>query len=100
MYRINYNIKKSISQEQVDFSFEVIKWNEYLFKWVNTNFEVKVMDANHRKLGLSDLLDQDLSCYEYYYSLSKELRNKIKEMDVNTFEEMQDIVQQEQGRES
>lgn len=100
MYRINYNIKKSISQEQVDFSFEVIKWNEYLSKWVNTNFEVKVMDANHRKLGLSDLLDQDLSCYEYYYSLSKELRNKIKEMDVNTFEEMQDIVQQEQGRES
>lgn len=58
------------------------------------------MDANHRKLGLSDLLDQDLSCYEYYYSLSRELRNKIKEMDVNTFEEMQDIVRQEQKRET
>lgn len=58
------------------------------------------MDANHRKLGLSDLLDQDLSCYEYYYSLSRKLRNKIKEMDVNTFEEMQDIVRQEQKREA
>ncbi|MFA5659258.1 MAG: hypothetical protein WC900_08235 [Oscillospiraceae bacterium] len=42
--------------------------------------------------GLSDLLDQDLSSYEYFYSLPMDIRQKIILRDINSFEEMQDYV--------
>ncbi|RPF42191.1 hypothetical protein EDD70_2530 [Hydrogenoanaerobacterium saccharovorans] len=43
-------------------------------------------------LCLSDLLDQDLSSYEYFYSLPSDIQNKIKRSDVRSFEEMQEYV--------
>lgn len=48
-------------------------------------------------VGLSDLLDQDSSSYEYYYSLPKEIQDKIKEKDINTFEDMQEYVSKIRG---
>ena len=42
------------------------------------------------QLGLSDLLDQNLSCYEYYQSLPEEYKKKIA--DIGSFEEMQAYV--------
>lgn len=42
---------------------------------------------------LTDLLDQDLSSYEYFYSLSKKLRDKIEQEDPTSFEEMQEVVE-------
>lgn len=44
------------------------------------------------QLGLSDLLDQDLSSYEYFYSLPSNIQQKIVARDINSFEEMQDYV--------
>ena len=44
------------------------------------------------QLGLSDLLDQNLSCYEYYHSLPEEVQKKIAVRDIGSFEEMQDYV--------
>ena len=41
-------------------------------------------------LCLSDLLDQDLSSYEYFHSLPLE---KIEESDVNSFADMQQIAE-------
>lgn len=43
-------------------------------------------------LCLSDLLDQDLSSYEYFHSLPLEIQKKIEESDVNSFADMQQIV--------
>ena len=43
-------------------------------------------------MGLSDLLDQDLSSYEYFYSLPDDIKHKIVRKDINSFEEMQDYV--------
>lgn len=43
-------------------------------------------------MGLSDLLDQDLSSYEYFYSLPDDIRHKIVRKDINSFKEMQDYV--------
>lgn len=43
-------------------------------------------------VGLSDLLDQDLSSYEYFHSLPKELQDKIIMKDITSFEEMQAYV--------
>ncbi len=44
------------------------------------------------QLGLSDLLDQNLSCYEYYHSLPEDLQKRIAKQDIGSFEEMQDFV--------
>lgn len=46
-------------------------------------------------LCLSDLLDADLSSYEFYCSLSEDLKKKIEQEDARTFEEMQSIVDME-----
>lgn len=45
------------------------------------------------QLGLSDLLDQNLSCYEYFYSLPQRVQKKISQRDVASFEEMQQMVE-------
>ena len=44
-------------------------------------------------LCLSDLLDQDLSSYEYFHSLPLEVQKKIEESDVNSFADMQQIAE-------
>ena len=41
-------------------------------------------------LCLSDLLDQNLSAYEYFQTLSPEVQNRLQQNDgVTTFEELQ-----------
>lgn len=47
---------------------------------------------NEPFLCLSDLLDQDLSSYEYFYSLPLDIQRKIEENDVNSFADMQQLV--------
>lgn len=49
-------------------------------------------------VGLSDLLDQDISSYEFYYSQPKEIQDRIKERDISTFRDMQDYVKKYKGR--
>lgn len=44
------------------------------------------------QLGLSDLLDQNLSCYEYYHSLPEEVQKRIAMRDIGSFDEMQSYV--------
>lgn len=44
-------------------------------------------------LCLSDLLDQDLSSYEYFHALPVEIQKKIEESDVNSFADMQQIAE-------
>lgn len=43
-------------------------------------------------LGLSDLLEEDLTSYEYFHSLPKELKRRVEAMDATSFEEMQSCV--------
>lgn len=43
-------------------------------------------------VGLSDLLDQDISSYEYFHSLPREIQKKIEERDISTFTDMQEYV--------
>lgn len=45
-------------------------------------------------VGLSDLLDQDTTSYEYFYSLPKRIQQKVRQMDVGSFEAMTDYVSQ------
>lgn len=40
-------------------------------------------------LCLSDLLDSDISSYEFYNTLSPELQKELKNKDIRTFEELQ-----------
>lgn len=44
------------------------------------------------ELGLSALLEHDLSSYEYFNALPKELQEEIRQQDAHSFEEMQSIV--------
>ena len=48
-------------------------------------------------LCLSELLDQDLSSYEYFHSLPLEVQKKIEESDVNSFADMQQIAEKIQS---
>lgn len=48
-------------------------------------------------VGLSDLLDQDLSSYEYFYSQPKNIQKRIEERDISTFRDMQDYVEKIKG---
>ena len=50
------------------------------------------MQNNHLpyKLGLADLLNQDLSCYEYYNALPKDIQRNLDHLDVGSLEEMQE----------
>lgn len=48
-------------------------------------------------VGLSDLLDQDTTSYEYFYSLPQELQDEIKKHDFSSFEEMTEFVKQKRS---
>jgi len=50
------------------------------------------MKEGSYQIGLSDLLDQDISSYEYFNSLAPKIQQKIIARDLNSFEEMQDYV--------
>lgn len=43
-------------------------------------------------IGLSALLEDDLTSYEYFHSLPEALQHKIVERDICSFEEMQNYV--------
>ena len=49
--------------------------------------EVILMDHVH--LCLTDLLDQDLTAYEYFQGLSPEVRRALAEREIATFDELQ-----------
>ncbi|HIW74187.1 MAG TPA: hypothetical protein H9684_07665 [Firmicutes bacterium] len=50
------------------------------------------------QLGLSDLLDQNLSCYEYFHGLPRNIQEQIERRDIGSFQEMQDFVARRMGR--
>ena len=52
------------------------------------------MDSPFYHISLADLLDHDLSSYEYYNSLPEDIRRKIAEKDIGSFQEMQSYVAQ------
>ncbi len=45
-------------------------------------------------LCLTDLLDGDLTSYEYFCSLPENIKKAVEEEDVRTFEEMQSVARQ------
>lgn len=48
--------------------------------------------STDQHLCLSDLLEEDLSSYEFFHSLPRDIQEKIKQADVSTFAEMQQTV--------
>lgn len=44
----------------------------------------------HVHLCLSGLIDQDLSAYEYYHSLSGEIQSELQNREISTMGELQD----------
>lgn len=48
-------------------------------------------------VGLSDLLDQDTTSYEFFYSLPRELQDEIKEHDFTSFKAMADFVKKKRN---
>ncbi len=54
-------------------------------------------DDRSYRLGLSDLLEQDLSSYEFFSSLPPDLQGEIAERDLASLEEIQEYVAK-QGR--
>lgn len=44
---------------------------------------------NHVHLCLTDLLDQDLTAYEYFQGLSPEVQKALYEKEISTFDELQ-----------
>lgn len=48
-------------------------------------------------VGLSDLLDQDISSYEYFYSQPKDIQKRIIDQDISNFRDMQEYVDKIKG---
>lgn len=44
------------------------------------------------ELGLSALLEHDLSSYEYFNALPEDIKEEIRKRDARSFDEMQSIV--------
>lgn len=45
-------------------------------------------------LCLTDLLDQDLSSYEYFYSLPQNIQKKVEAKDVRSFDQLQSVAEE------
>lgn len=45
-------------------------------------------------LCLTELLDQDITSYEYFHSLPKDIQMKIRKEDLRSFREMQNYVKE------
>jgi len=45
-------------------------------------------DNIHSRLGLDDLLENDISSYELFHSLPKEVQQKAAQKDVRSFGEL------------
>jgi len=59
----------------------------FAFRWEHCLSEVNHMDAY---LGLTELLDQNLSAYEYFQTLPPEIQTVLRRRDsVSSFEELQ-----------
>ncbi len=43
-------------------------------------------------VGLSDMLDQDTTSYEFFYSLPQELQEEIRKHDFTSFKAMAEFV--------
>lgn len=50
------------------------------------------MSAECYHLNLEALIEADLSSYEYYVSLSPEMKRKLDNADIHTLEELQTAV--------
>lgn len=51
--------------------------------------------------GLPALLEEDLSAFEYFNTLSEPIKRRIEEADVNSFEDMQELAEElQQGGDS
>lgn len=48
--------------------------------------------SEYMHLCLTDLLDQDLTSYEYFNSLSNDMKAQLMHCDIRSFEEMQNYV--------
>lgn len=44
------------------------------------------------EIGLSALLEHDLSSYEFFNTLPKDIQEELQQRDAHSFEEMQSIV--------
>lgn len=51
------------------------------------------MEEGQPHLGLSELLDQDVSSYELFYSLPPDLQSQIQKKDPGSFAELQHLTE-------
>jgi hypothetical protein len=50
--------------------------------------------SEYMHLCLTDLLDQDLSSYEYFHSLPQDVQRKVAAEDVRSFEQLQSVAEE------
>ncbi|GEM_PF-6337065 len=46
-------------------------------------------------LGLDNLIERDMTSFEYYNSLPQSIKKRLESKDISSFEEMQHIVRDE-----
>jgi len=51
------------------------------------------MPVNHYHMDLNALIEEDLSSYEYYVSLSPEMKRKLEYEDIHTLGDLQRTVE-------
>ena len=56
-----------------------------------------MLDESYQKLGLDNLLESDLTSYEYFNSLPVDIQRKIKLRDIGSFSELTGYVSELRG---
>jgi len=49
-------------------------------------------DESYQKLGLDNLLESDLTSYEFYHALPQDIQRRIARRDIGSFSEMTQYV--------
>ena len=52
----------------------------------------RLKNERNYEIGLSALLEQDISSFEYFNTLSDDVKKKIEAKDIGSFDEMQEYV--------
>ena len=62
-------------------------------KYQTIDDDYPIKDENYQ-ISLPDLLNKDLSSYEYFASLSDDIKRELETMDIRSFSELQSAAEE------
>ncbi|MBP3414665.1 MAG: hypothetical protein J6L81_05670 [Clostridia bacterium] len=55
-------------------------------------------DGPHQALGLDNLIENDMTSYEFFHALPEKIQKKVRRRDIGSFSDMQSYVSELKSR--